>query len=192
MRPDSPSPRSAEFDEFRRELLLGSKPVAGEEREAWFERLKALCEALFPDSQRLERKPGLASRLFSIEVSLPDKDKFLLLDLANELDDNWRAETKPLVKAGSSCTYLDRLDAIWEWVVDLGDRFVTGHVKLRNYGLEPRSHERPKTGYRPAAPGRPSGGGGFNRGPRRDFGPPNKGGRFQKPGSRPPRRHSGD
>ena len=40
----SDSRRAAEFDTFRRELVMHSKTVSGEAREAWFEKLKALSK----------------------------------------------------------------------------------------------------------------------------------------------------
>lgn len=131
----SESRRAAEFDSYRRELVMHSRTVSGEARELWFERLKALVEALFPETEMNIRKPGLATRLYSIEVSVPNQDKYHLLDMATELDDNWRAQIKTEVKGGASCVYRDRLDAIWEFVADLGDSYVTGHVKLRNFSF---------------------------------------------------------
>ncbi len=132
----SDSRRAAEFDSFRRELVLNSKTVAGERREEWFQRLKELVGAMFPENESHARKPGLATRMFSIEVSLPRSDKMHLLDLAQELDDNWQAMCKGEVKAGASCVYLDRLDAVWEWALNLGPDYVTGHVKLRSFGFD--------------------------------------------------------
>lgn len=132
----SDSRRAAEFDSFRRELVMHSRTVSGEAREAWFARLKELVEALFPDSEVNFRKPGLATRLFSVEVSVPGQDKFHLMDMCSELDINWRASIKEDVKGGASCVYRDRLDAIWEWVADLGNCYVTGHVKLRNFNFD--------------------------------------------------------
>ena len=151
----SDSRRAAEFDSFRRELVMHSKTVSGEAREAWFERLKALVEALFPGAETNFRKPGLATRLYSAEVSLPGQDKFHLVDLCTELDDNWRAAIKDEVKGGASCVYRDRLDAIWEWCVDLGNCYVTGHVKLRNFAFDPDG-KNPNREYRPR-PERPPG-----------------------------------
>lgn len=146
----SDSRRAAEFDSYRRELVLHSRTVSGEAREAWFEKLKELVTALFPDAECNARKPGLATRLYSLEVSLPHRDKMHLLDLATELDDNWRAMIKSEVKGGASCVYRDRMDAIWEWVVDLGDCFVTGHVKLRNFNFDHISNPRERSdGDRP-------------------------------------------
>lgn len=146
----SDSRRAAEFDSYRRELVLHSRTVSGESREAWFNKLQELVSALFPDSEVHARKPGLATRLFSLEVALPNKDKMHLLDLATELDDNWRSMIKPHVKGGASCVYRDRLDAIWEWVVDLGDAYVTGHVKLRNFSFEnPTRHRADQSAERP-------------------------------------------
>gem|GEM_PF-4810568 len=159
----SDSRRAAEFDTFRRELVMHSKTVSGEAREAWFEKLKALVEALFPGAETNFRKPGLATRLYSAEVSLPGQDKFHLVDLCTELDDNWRALIKDEVKGGASCVYRDRLDAIWEWVVDLGNCYVSGHVKLRNFAFDPDG-TNPNREYRP----RPERPGGFERRPYND------------------------
>ena len=143
---DSDSRRAAEFDSYRRELVLHAKTVSGERRELWFSRLQELVKAMFPDIEANVRKPGLATRLFSIEVSLPHQDKMHLLDLATELDDNWRATLRDEVKGGASCVYRDRLDAIWEWVIDLGDCYVTGHVKLRNFNFD-RGGDRPERSF---------------------------------------------
>lgn len=149
----SDSRRAAEFDSYRRELVLNSRTVSGEAREAWFKKLQELVTAMFPDAECNPRKPGLATRLFSVEVSLPQQDKMHLLDLATELDDNWRAAIKSHVKGGASCVYRDRLDAIWEWVVDLGDYYVTGHVKLRNFRFEGSSDNPGRPSYdRPQRP----------------------------------------
>lgn len=119
--------------------------MSGEQRELWFERLKELIEAMFPESGAHFRKPGLATRMFSAEVPLPGSDKMHLFDLAQELDDNWKSMHKEEVKAGASCVYVDRMDGIWEWALDLGTTFVTGHVKLRNFVFD-------KDGSRPERP----------------------------------------
>lgn len=185
----SDSRRAAAFDTFRRELVLHSRTVSGEAREAWFTRLKELVAALFPDAEVKERKPGLATRLYSIEVAMPGRDKQHLLDLAQELDDNWQAQVKEEVRAGASCVYLDRLDAVWEWAVDTGNAYVTGHVKLRNYPFDQPAGDRPERAPREfhAGRGRPSygdrdrhsgppkrnfgGGGGYGKPPGRGRGP---------------------
>ncbi len=160
---DSFSRRAAEFDSYRRELVLHSRTVSGERREEWLQRLTTLVRALFPDAEAHVRKPGLATRLFSVEVSLPHQDKMHLLDLAAELDDNWRATLRDAVKGGASCVYRDRLDAVWEWVVDLGDCYVTGHIKLRNFNFERREDA-----------GRPERTRSYDRPKNRDFGGPPK------------------
>lgn len=203
----SESRRAAEFDSYRRELVMHSRTVGGEAREQWFERLKSLVEALFPETEMNIRKPGLATRLYSIEVSVPHQDKYHLLDMATELDDNWRAQIKDEVKGGASCVYRDRLDAIWEFVADLGDSYVTGHVKLRNFSFH-QDAERPqrepwgKGGdrrppkparpfqSRPWTPREPSAEGGDRRdrpeggGERGGFDRPKR--PFNRPGGRPP------
>lgn len=190
----SDSRRAAEFDSFRRELVLRSRTVAGDRREAWFERLKELVSALFPDATVNFRKPGLATRLFSAEVELPGRDKMHLLDLAQELDDNWKATYKEEVKGGASCVYLDRLDGIWEWVLDLGDCYVSGHVKLRNFSFtRERTFDKSRgPSHAPQGSERP-----FRRpGPdRKPFGDRHKGGPpFGKgrPGPGRPRRRPSD
>ncbi|MBL8066002.1 MAG: hypothetical protein JNM34_09100 [Chthonomonadaceae bacterium] len=173
--------RTAEFDAFRREMVLHSVTVSGPAREQWFEKLKTLVEGMFPGAQTHFRKPGLATRMFSVEVELPEQDKYHLLDLCQELDDNWRAMVKSEVKAGASCVYRDRLDGIWEWAADLGPCYVTGHVKLRNFKFErPTDRPRPMRDNRGDRPDRPN----------RDSRPGSRGG-YGKPSSSGPYRPSG-
>jgi len=148
MRFGSPESRRAEeFDAFRRDLVMRSKTVSGEQRELWFERLKELVEAMFPESGAHFRKPGLATRMFSAEVPLPGSDKMHLFDLAQELDDNWKSMHRDEVRAGASCVYVDRMDGIWEWALDLGSTFVTGHVKLRNFVFDKDGSKPDKPTY---------------------------------------------
>ena len=206
MRFGSPESRRAEeFDAFRRELVMRSKTVSGEQRDVWFERLKELIEAMFPESGAHFRKPGLATRMFSAEVPLPGSDKMHLLDLAQELDDNWKSMHRDEVKGGASCVYVDRMDGIWEWALDLGGTFVTGHVKLRNFVFDKDGPKSDRPGYErkrhapgdgDAPPRRRSfeqGEGGFDR--NRRFGGGNEGyapKRNYPPGGYSPRPEGGD
>jgi hypothetical protein len=145
---DSPRSRRADaFDQFRRALVLDSRPAAGDDREAWFARFKELLEASFPDETKHFRKPGLATRVIFAEVETPGRDKDVLHDVCQELDINWQAMTQGQFQQYQSFVYLDRLDAVWEWCADLGGAYITGAVKLRNapfVGQSESSADRPK------------------------------------------------
>lgn len=136
------SRRSLQFDRARRELVLESVPAAQEVRKQWLERFAELLKAMFPDAEVAMHKPGLATRMFAADVPIGARDKIQALDLARELDDNWRAYVKGQGTV-ESCCYLDRLDGIWEWAVALEGYFVTGQVRLKNAAFVASSEGRP-------------------------------------------------
>ncbi len=126
------SRKAEEYQDFLCETLKKSHPVGGELRKRWFETLCAKVTEWFPESEKHFRKPGLASCMFSIEVATPDRDKEELLERLIDFDAEWIALAKPQARGGASLAYPDRLDAVWEFVMDLEGGFVTGAVKLRN------------------------------------------------------------
>ncbi|MCC6404031.1 MAG: hypothetical protein IT207_08480 [Fimbriimonadaceae bacterium] len=149
------SRRSLAFDRARRALVLGGKPVGGDPRKEWLDRFTELLKAMFPEGELKVAKPGLATRMYSADVAIGSRDKIVALDLARELDDNWRVFAQEYGTI-ESCCYLDRLDGMWEWIVDLGDgTFVTGHARLKNSAFVTREDrpERSDSGFQRGRPG---------------------------------------
>lgn len=141
--------RSLAFDRARRLLILNAKTVSGAARKEWLERFTELLKAMFPDAEMNVAKPGLATRMYAADVAIGSRDKVHALDLARELDDNWRVFAQDYGTI-ESCCYLDRLDGMWEWVVDLGDgTFVSGCARLKNSAFVTREDrsERSEGGF---------------------------------------------
>lgn len=169
MRYDPRKAREADdYDAFRRRLLSGGKQAAGAERQAWLDALSKAVHRRFPEARSRVTKPGLAARMFNIEVETPDRAAEELFELLQFLAAEWYAAADRREILCRGVVYQDRLDAVWEFAVDLGGRFVTGQVKLRNFtfdkspepSAEPRQFDRP---FRPREPRRTDG-----RGPRPD------------------------
>lgn len=119
------------FDAFRRQLIRTKSPVQGEIRQLWLERLVEMADQLFPDMERQVRKPGLATRMFSIEIAFPWREQNDLLILASRIEEEW---PKGILPGAESHTHIfpDRRDLYWEFAVAIDDWYLTGAIKLRS------------------------------------------------------------
>ena len=147
---DSRKSREAErFDAYRVNLMRRSVPVAKEARKAWFERFQKLVETAFPDPNKLFQKPGLVTRMFAAEIELPGSHARDLEAMAQHLDILWEASTGEGIKEFITLITPDRRDLVWEFAADLGDSYVTGSVKFRNYSFARETSARPQERGRP-------------------------------------------
>ena len=119
------------FDAFRRQLIRTKSPVQGEIRQLWLERLVEMADQLFPDMERQVRKPGLATRMFSIEIAFPWREQNDLLILASRIEEEW---PKGILPGAESHTHIfpDRRDLYWEFAIAIDDWYLTGAIKLRS------------------------------------------------------------
>ncbi|MCH7946097.1 MAG: hypothetical protein IIC73_08820, partial [Armatimonadetes bacterium] len=131
------------FDAYRVKLMRTSVPVSKEARKGWFERFQKLVEAAFPEPRKLFMKPGMATRMFASEIEVPHSHPRDLEAMAQHLDLLWEASTGDEVKEFITLTTPDRRDLVWEFAADLGECYVTGSVKLRNYTFDRESGGRP-------------------------------------------------
>src|SRR5690606_3136782 len=121
----------SEFETARRLLVARAKPISGDDRGVWFEKIEGMIKTVFPEQEIRSSKPGLSYKLFFYEVSLPD---FTMEDLevaARELGGTWVASLPEGVTSALTNVYEDRKDLLFEFIFDLGETYVTGIVKLR-------------------------------------------------------------
>jgi hypothetical protein len=136
MPPERPNRGAAAFDAFRRELIRKCLPVQKEARSEWEKLFKEFVEQSLPEPQKIFSKPGLAARMFFAEIELPRSHPRDLEVYAQQLELVWEAKVPESVTEWRTLVTPDRHDVIWECAVDLGCKYVTCSVKLRNYTFE--------------------------------------------------------
>ncbi len=156
-----------EFESFRRSLVGRAKPISGDERTVWFEKMEEMVKTVFPEQEVRSNKPGLSFKLFFFEVALPDMEMPALEHAAGELAGTWQENLPEGVKSSSVTIFPDRRDLMFEFVFDLGETYITGAVKLRCNHFGPKREEGAE-GEDQDRPRRFEDRGG--RPPRRDFG----------------------
>lgn len=141
-----PGRGSAAFDAFRRELIRKCVPVQKTARTEWEAKIKEFVEAALPEPRKLFQKPGLAARMFAVEIEVPQSHPRDLEVFAQQLDLIWEAKVAQGLAEWRTLTTPDRNDVIWEFAVDTGGSYVTGCVKLRNFPFERPERREPREG----------------------------------------------
>lgn len=126
-------PTPDNFDAFRRALVERSRPVAREERQNWHDWVEALVMTAFPERRTRMSKPGMAFRLFAVEVEMPRIELEALEAESVRFSEYFQRKLPEGIKAASIHHFGERRDHMIEFVIELEDTFVTGSVKLRTY-----------------------------------------------------------
>jgi hypothetical protein len=138
--------RARMFEEFRRRIMANNRPVSGENRAAWFEKLKASVGNVFGERPQEFKKPGLPAAMFKARVQLGEEDQERWAEIYLHMQQEWKQVFAPNPPYEMH-TYagFERGRMVYEFALLDGDQYLTGSVTVDRWEDPAGPPDRPRT-----------------------------------------------